>query len=190
MTSKVRLWLFAAVALLQLAAPASMIWSRERTLAKGQEFKFRTAPVDPYDAFRGRYVALSFENSEATLVQGVSAPFGRTLYATIETGGDGFAKFGAASLSPPKNKPYLKVKAGVTTSSGGITLQLPFDRFYMEEGKAPAAEAAYREHNRQGARDAYVVVRVLDGAGVIEDLYVGGKPIEEVSRELKRSLSR
>ncbi len=61
-----------------------------------------------------------------------------------------------------------------------MSLQLPFDRFYMEEAKAPAAEAAYREHNRKGAQDAYVIVRVLEGAGVIEDLYVGGKPIEDV----------
>ncbi len=102
MTMKVRLWLFAAMALLQLAAPASMIYSREHTLAKGEEFKFRTAPVDPYDAFRGRYVALSFDDNQAALAPGVTAVFGQTVYATIEVGGDGFAKFGVASLSPPK----------------------------------------------------------------------------------------
>ena len=177
MTSKTRLWLFAAMALLQLAAPASMILSRERTLKQGEAFKFQTAPVDPYDAFRGRYVALRIANSEAAWPEGVSASYGQTIYATIETDVDGFAKFGAASLSPPKGKPYLKVKAGSVNGKGGIALQLPFDRFFMEEAKAPAAEAAYREHDRGGAAGAYVVIRVLDGAGVIENLFVGGKPI-------------
>ncbi len=51
-----RAWLlpaFVLVCLVQLAAPASMIWRHERTLANGLPFKFQTAPVDPYDAFRG-----------------------------------------------------------------------------------------------------------------------------------------
>jgi len=181
MTSRTRLWLFAAVALVQLAAPASMILSRERTLAQGEAFKFRTAPVDPYDAFRGRYVALRLADNEAVLPQGLSVSYGQTVYATLENGADGFAKFGAASLTPPKDQPYLKVKAGLANDKGGIALQLPFDRFYMEEGKAPQAEAAYREHGRRGAQDAYVILRVLDGAGVIENLFVGGQPIAEVA---------
>jgi len=185
MTSRTRLWLFAAMALLQLAAPASMIWSRERTLAQGEAFKFRTAPVDPYDAFRGRYVALRIASNEAAWPQGASASYGQTVYATIETGADGFAKFGLASLSPPKDKPYLKVKAGSANDKGGINLQLPFDRFFMEEGKAPVAEAAYRQHDRGGEQDAYVILRVLDGAGVIENLFVGGKPIAAVASGAK-----
>ena len=185
MTSRTRLWLFAAMAIVQLAAPAGMILSRERTLAQGEAFKFSTAPVDPYDAFRGRYVGLRIANSEATLPRSASASHGQTVYATIETGADGFAKFGVASLSPPKDKPYLKVKAGHASGEGRIALQLPFDRFYMEEGKAPAAEAAYREHGRSGAEDAYVILRVLDGAGVIENLFVGGKPIAEAAGATK-----
>jgi len=181
MTSRTRLWLFAAMALVQLAAPASIILSHERTLAKGEAFKFRTAPLDPYDAFRGRYVALQFKDGQAALPAGVKVSFGQTVYATIDTGEDGFANFGVASLSPPEDKPYLKVKAGFRSGEGRIALQLPFDRFYMQEGKAPAAEAAYWEHNRRGAQDAYVVLRVLDGAGVIENVYVGGKPIAAVA---------
>jgi uncharacterized membrane-anchored protein len=185
MRSQIKFGLFVAMALLQLAAPASMILSHERTLAAGAAYKFRTAPVDPYDAFRGRYVALSFERSEAKLAAGVSASPGQTVYATLEISDDGFAKFGVAALAPPKDLPYLKVKAGYSSGDGAINLQLPFDRFYMEETKAPAAEAAYRAHNRQGAQDAYVVVRVRDGGGVIEDLYVGGKPIRDAWRETK-----
>ena len=42
------------VAAAQLAVPAWMIAGRELTLREGQVFKFRTRPVDPADAFRGR----------------------------------------------------------------------------------------------------------------------------------------
>ena len=55
-TSKLLIGCFALVAVAQLTVPAWMIVSHERTLLTGKVFKFRTAPVDPYDAFRGRYV--------------------------------------------------------------------------------------------------------------------------------------
>jgi uncharacterized membrane-anchored protein len=179
MNKPVTLALFVLMALVQLAAPGSMIFSHERVLAKGEAFKFRTAPVDPYDAFRGRYVALRFENAKAHAAEDEPVGYGRTVYATIEVGPDGFAKFGAATASPPKSGPYLKTKAQYRDANGEVGLALPFDRFYMEETKAPAAEDAYRAANRGAERDAYAVVRVLDGGAAIEELYVGGKPIRE-----------
>jgi len=56
-----RLIVFVLVAFAQLAVPGSLIWKREHTLRQGNVWKFRTAPVDPVDVFRGRYVALHFE---------------------------------------------------------------------------------------------------------------------------------
>ena len=58
---KILLVLFILVAIVQISFSASMIINREITLKSGKQFKFRTAPVDPYDAFRGRYVALTLE---------------------------------------------------------------------------------------------------------------------------------
>ena len=58
-------------------------------------------------------------------------------------------------------------------------LELPFERFYMEEELAPEAERVVRERSRGGQRDAYIAVRVRSGSAVIEDLFVGGKPIRE-----------
>ena len=62
--NKLRLIIFLLVALAQIAVPASMIWKRQRTLSEGRVWKFRTAPVDPVDAMRGRYLALRFEAEE------------------------------------------------------------------------------------------------------------------------------
>ena len=159
----------------QLAIPATMILQRERTLREGHTYKFRTQPVDPYDAFRGRYVALRLEPNT---VAGTNIERGATVYVTLAEGPDGFVKFAGVSRERPVGQDCLKVKAGWSNS-----VQLPFDRFYMEEKAAPAAERAYREHSRQGgARDAYVIVRVRDGMGVIENLYVAGQPIAEFAR--------
>lgn len=165
---------FVVVCLIQLAAPASMIFRQERALAQGQPFKFVTAPVDPYDAFRGKYVALNFRDILPRLPKDLPSGFRGKVYAPIIVGEDGFARFGEAALAPPQGA-YLRLN--VEHGYPGEELRLPFDHYFMEEEKAPAAERAYTEHTR--AKDAYVVVRILDGDWAIEDLFVGGKPIRD-----------
>lgn len=61
MNRNLLLALLVVLAAAQLAVPASMIVQRETVLTQGRVYKFKTAPVDPVDAFRGRYVALRFE---------------------------------------------------------------------------------------------------------------------------------
>jgi hypothetical protein len=185
-TSRWRLMALAVAVTLQLAVPASMIVWRERTLREGEAFKFRTRPLNPYDAFRGGYVALQFEQNQAALPPGVTVERGQRLYVPLETDKDGFARFGTASLAPPASGPYLKLHAWHVTGTNSVSLEPPFNRFYMEKKLAPAAEQAYREHGRRGQQDAYVTLRVRDGFAVIENLYVGGKPITEFVREAKR----
>ena len=171
------------VALAQLGVPVSMIVGHELVLARGEVFKFRTAPVDPYDAFRGRYVALSVRPTEVEVAPGVELREHRAAYVLLDRDKDGFARFAGASEARPKQGPYMKVEVGSHLRTGVYYVIVPFDRYYMEEGEAPAAEQAYREHSRGKTHDAYVTVRVLYGMAVLEELYVDGKPIREFLRE-------
>ena len=57
------LGVFVLVALMQLFVPANMIWSREKVLNEGKIYKFKTAPIDPNDPFRGKYISLNFEQN-------------------------------------------------------------------------------------------------------------------------------
>lgn len=165
----------------QLAVPAWMIAQRERVLRHGEVFKFKTAPVDPYDAFRGRYVALRFEESSAPAPAGLDIVGGMRMCVAVTNGADGFARYGEAALEPPVTGAWIRVKAWYSTKNR-IQLQPPADRFYMNETEAPAAEAAYRDAGRGSNRTAYVQLRVLDGKAVIEDLFVGGTPIRDFVR--------
>jgi uncharacterized membrane-anchored protein len=176
--------LFAVVVVAQLAAPAWMIVGHELTLRQGVLFKFKTAPVDPYDAFRGRYVALRFEQNTAPLAPGGKLERGQKVYATLATDKDGFAKFSAVSATPPTDKLYLCVHVSWLNGSN-VNLELPFDRYYLGEDLAPAAEQAYWQNNRRGQtnHNAYASVRIRNGSGVIENLFVAGKPIVELARE-------
>ena len=69
---------------------ASTIYKRESVLHHGRVFKFQTAPVDPVDAFRGRYVALSFQAEHRSRERSLSA--GTPLWAVLTEDDNGFAE--------------------------------------------------------------------------------------------------
>ncbi len=176
--------LFVAVAIVQLSVPISQIRRYENILRTGTIYKFRTAPVDPYDAFRGRYVALNYADTTAPLKKDQSLEYGAPAYVTLYKDAAGFAKFGEMSGAPPVEGDYLRVKyiGGRGEGANTIHFRLPFDSYYMEETKAPQAEEAYRKYgNRRGQTtdNTYVIVHVKGGRGVIEDLYVKDKSIRE-----------
>ena len=162
----------------QLAAPASMILKRERVLAHGQAFKFRTAPVDPYDAFRGRYVALGFDQRSIAVPHGHDFARGQTVHAVLVEDAEGFATLAGLRRDRPDAEPYLTTRIQYV-GGNQVHLRLPFDRFYMDENEAPAAEQAYRQNSARSNRNAYIQVRIEKGFGVIEDLYVDDAPIRE-----------
>lgn len=179
MTKPVRiLALFFCLALIQIAVPVWMIAHREMTLRNGRQFRFHTAPVDPYDAFRGRYVALGMRDDTAPVVPGLELRRNQKVYAVIEEDDEGFARFSSVTVDRPKDQAYIQARVN-RVSGDELELRLPFDRYYMEEKLAPAAEAAYRKHSQREALDAYVTVRVDSGFAVLEELYVGGKPVVE-----------
>lgn len=174
---------FLAVALVQVALPASRIWQYEKTLREGNVFKFKTEPVDPYDAFRGRYVSLRFDAGSAAWTGKDKVEHGTTVFVRVENGPDGFAKFGEATLTPPGSGDYLQAHSAYGSTEGQIRIELPFDRFYMEERIAPDAERVYREHTRRGsARDAYAMVRIRNGLGVIEQVFIADKTLAEAAK--------
>jgi uncharacterized membrane-anchored protein len=189
----IRLLLFFLVACVQVAVPVYLIEREEATLAHGQLYKFKTAPVDPVDALRGRYVALRFD--AANVPEAVIRTLGSRaenddetpyqVYATFTVDDTGYAQ--VESLSPRK-----PVAAGATlrvviprqwrgTGTVPRTIALPFDRFYMEEQAAPRAEAAYRQ-GLNARKDAYALVAIYHGHAAIKDLYVEGMPIREYLR--------
>jgi uncharacterized membrane-anchored protein len=179
------IWVFCILSLVQVGAPLSMIARREGTLRTGTAYKFRTRPVDPYDAFRGRYVRLSFESTEARTTNAAQFTRGQKVYVGVHEGTNGFAALGEATSTPPLEGAYIKTRVTHRRSSQKkhINVLLPFDRFYMNEDDAPEAEIQFRRAGRREERTAYALVRVKSGMAVIEDLYIEDKPILEFLRQ-------
>ncbi len=168
----------------QLAVPASFMKTNERILNKGVVYKFKTAPVDPYDIFRGRYVALRNEQNTAPLSSEDDKKIAQNKhigYALINVDKDGYAYVERLVADKPMAGNYFKTRIMnympfEGESSANFTF--PVDRYYMNEKKAPQAEALYLKHSTREKRDAYMVVRILNGEMVIESLMLGDQSIE------------
>jgi uncharacterized membrane-anchored protein len=182
MNNKIALALFALVAVAQCAVPASMILKREWTLEHGTLLRFKCAPVDPYDAFRGRYLAIAVEQNTVPNPKHLMIGSDQRIFATVEIGDDGYAKFTGFSIQRPDEATYLELSVWNNSGGDDLRVRLPFDRYYLEENIAPEAERIYFSRIRS-ERDAYVTVRVRDGFAVLEELYVEDTPILEYVRK-------
>lgn len=179
MKIKLVVGLFLCVCLAQVITPLSMIARREFVLKHGAQYKFKVAPVDPYDAFLGRYVALRFEENYCLCAKEDKLNAGKEVYALIDVDSRGFAKFSALAVSRPEKGPYIKTRLSYVSGDKAY-LDIPIDRYYMEEKSAPRAEKIYQQRSQNGKEDAYAVIRIQDGMAVIESLYVAGKRIESL----------
>jgi uncharacterized membrane-anchored protein len=171
-------WIFLLVAALQLLAPASMIYQQETTLSRGVPYRFKTAPIDPYDPFRGRYVRLNVEAGSTPVAADAALKKGQWAYVLLGKDEQNFATLKHAYREPPAVGDYLRLKVR-SAYNDSVSLKMPFDRYYAEESIAPEIERAYRNSARRGRQDAFVMARVKDGRGVIEELYIEDLPILE-----------
>ena len=134
MSRKWKLFLTIAVVVGTFAFFGFLIASNSLIAKYGVEYEFRVMPLDPYDAFRGNYVAINIMD-----------------------------KF-------PQD-------VNLETSS--------FDRYYMDEKYAKAAENLVRH----GMVEAYVKIRVLGNRGVVTGLFVDGMRIEDYIIEQRHNQS-
>jgi len=174
-----RLWIFVLIALAQLSVPALLAWGRIQTLTHGRVWKFKTAPVDPEDAVRGRYVQLQFMAAEFT--QPEKFVSSDSIYAVLKETADGFAEIDHISTTPITGDNVIKVEPGGSWD-GKQRIVIPFNQFWITEKSAPAAEKAYRENSRRGKENAYVTVRVRNCDAALEQLYIDNQPLADYLR--------
>lgn len=177
----------------QFAVPFSMIRKQEAILNEGELFRFKTLPIDPADPFQGRYVILGFEQNYVTWPeeQQYELQYKQPIYALIEVDREGFAYFSGCSTERPAEGAYLKSRKLWPKLSQsrdrserayeGFFIKLPFDRFYMDEAKAPRAEKIVRDATR--TTNCWANIRILNGKAAIEDVMVTGQSIRELATE-------
>ncbi|NJO89360.1 MAG: GDYXXLXY domain-containing protein [Chloroflexia bacterium] len=180
---------FIVVALIQLYIPASMMLSSEAIIGKGTEYKFRVAPIDPNDPFRGKYVTLSFA---ANIYYDLDSLFYRNqeVFVVLGLDDEGFVRIDdVASEQPFDSNNYVKAKVNSIYKDYGdegryvVRIDYPFNRFYMEESKAPEAESLYWEAARDTNQVAYALVRVKEGEAVLLDVLINDISLKDLTGE-------
>ena len=138
---------------LQWAVPVAQILRGETMLREGTALRLALQPVDPYDAMRGRYLALSFTEStrEHSLPDGMRP--GDTLYAVLGADPDGLAHITRLSREPQDSAFAWKIPTDTPPGAKG-------------DGERPQIAAS-------------LGVRVKNGAIVAESLWLDGRPYRE-----------
>ncbi len=161
----------------QLYVPSKMILDKEKTISEGTLFRFKTAPIDPSDPFRGKYVRLNFDLQEIEKDSIEEWDYKEKGYATFEQDDQGLAVVKQISkIAPTDTKNYILAEIYKRKKSGVQQLQvsLPFDRLYMEESKALPAEKAFFESRRDSSKLTYALVYIYEGDYVLTDVMIDG----------------
>ena len=182
MNTNLKYLLFGIMVLAQISIPSYLILSRESILRDGESIMFRTKPVDPYDAFRGRYLWLGFEEDSVSASAADHWEHGQMAYVILQKDNAGFAKAVSLTRKRPNQGIYLKVLVRSGIYQGKVGIEYSFGQYFLSEKKAPKAESLYRRHTSSEKREAYVIVRVKDGLAALENLFIAGKPISDFFR--------
>ena len=172
---------FVVLALVQLFVPLKMILDKEDVLRTGQVFKFKTAPVDPNDPFRGKYITLRFEASRFPVSDPDAWTVNQEVFVHLTTDAEGFAQV-VDVTTERSSQAFLKARIN-SIAPDALFLTFPFDRYYMEETKAYDAEQLYRESLSDTLQTTYALVRIKDGDAVLEDVMVDKVPIREAVKK-------
>jgi uncharacterized membrane-anchored protein len=191
--------LFAAMALAQWWVPFDMITGSKRILEEGTPMKFRCAPVDPNDPFRGKYIILNFDIARFEMDTIPGLKDGQTVYLELKEDSIGFVQIEKVEKNPPNtNKPYLKTSVDYINRYGmlgenkqdssvyEINFNIPFNRLYLEESKAPQAEDIYRTGLSDSTGYTYGLVYLLNGEARIKDVFIRDTSLMERLRNLNR----
>lgn len=183
---KLPIVIFILVAAVQLYVPASMIMERENILTTGKEYKFKTAPVDPSDPFRGKYITLNYTANTVRVQDKDNWEGNETVYVLLSADKDGYAKIdGISKVKPAKGLDFVKAKVDYPPYDSTMVIEYPFKRYYMEESKAQGAETAYRESNVDSSHKTYALVKIKDGEAVLKDVMIDDISIREIVKARK-----
>jgi uncharacterized membrane-anchored protein len=178
---------FVAMCVAQWFIPSKTILDQETILSKGRLFKLQTAPIDPSDPFRGKYIILNFSENEVLVNNYQEWVDHEYMYITLADSA-GYARISRASLYEQEGDDYIKVRISNVDSGtpARVTFEYPFERFYLEESKASEAERLYWESRSDSTQHVYANIRVRNGQASLENVMVNDRPIADIVREMNK----
>lgn len=184
MRTAVPVVVFTLAAVAQWLVPLAGVWQHERVITRGAPVRIRCTAPDPFDPFRGRYLAVRPEQESVASPAGMPERGSMPVWAELVPGADGLARIESLSLAPLRGPHVIRLMASrrlLRRDADEARLEWPFDRFYVNERLAPDADALVAERFRSGVRPV-AEIRLLDGRAVLVDVLLDGTSISEVVR--------
>jgi uncharacterized membrane-anchored protein len=158
-----------------------MIYQHEKILTRGKAFKFRIAAYDPADPFRGNYIGINIAENHFKTDSLPDWKQGEDIFVLIKVDEkDDYVRIvNIVSNKPSSNTDFVKAKIAYVTETR-LVIEYPFEKYYLDEFKAPQAETNYFESARDTTKNNYVIVNVIGGEAVLSDLIINDKSIKEL----------
>lgn len=180
------------IALLMLAfaqwvVPGKMLWDKYMVTKHGTLYKFQSAPVDPVNPFKGRYVRLNFSETQYAAKKGHGLQNGQKIFVEFTVDETGFAHIGSLRKIPPAENQYVAATINYINNwdkehGDIIHIKYPFEEYYTQEFNAPKIEKLYQDSSMQPER-TYALVNIYKGDAVIEKFYINDQPVESLLKE-------
>jgi uncharacterized membrane-anchored protein len=133
---------FIVVVAAQWLVAGQMIRKHEDMIKKGQVIRFESAPSDPEDPFRGRYISLNFKNSfynkpkSSSLKDQVIVDSARALhqkvFVTFTSDSKGYAEISGITFNRPSSGAYLLMEPPAIYDSRGDSVSYNFSFPFRE----------------------------------------------------------
>ena len=173
---------FISVVVIQLFIPLKIVYDKEISKLYGQEFKFKTQPIDPYDPFRGKYVTLNFSNNNFYVNRDEKWKRGEEVFVVFKKDKDGYAEISRINKKQPKTTEfYLKTEVNYVErgQKSKVVVAYPFTRYYMEESKAGEAEKLTMRFDRKKLQTISATVNVYRGEFTVTGLMLNDEQMED-----------
>ena len=174
MPHKLIVALFALLCVAQWSVPLWMIRDRDKVLSEGSLYRFRVYSMNTDALIEGRYLMLNFGKQSFYAQDAARYRFSENVYVNLMTDSAGFARWSDPLVTRPSGGDYLRLRLTYVTrdSAGEVHYVLPFERYYLEEKKAAAADSSLIRRLSSDSLPVHAVVRVLHGDAALQDLVV------------------
>lgn len=180
---KIALYLLGLIFIVQLTIPLLTIAENERVQSKGRKWKMLAEPVDPSDPFRGAYVRLRFRHDRIAVNDAWIPASREEVWITLAEDSSGWAM--PVQYSSEKQRDddsEIQVSVNYVTEDF-VYFDYPFERFYLEESRAAAAEEAYRKAANDSLVTAWAEISIYKGMSGLYDVKMNGISLREINEE-------
>jgi uncharacterized membrane-anchored protein len=145
-------WLFVAAVALQVLLLLGLAGRHSYTLQTGRPIRLETAPVDPWEIFRGQYVSLNYKISqlEEGRITMAGAPYkrGQRVWVTLRSADPYWIAVAVSDRRPLASGNEVAVLGTVQwymddagpSGKAQVHIRYGIEQFYVPEGEGPKLE--------------------------------------------------